>query len=147
MEEKAFAAAARLANALGFCGVMGVEFFITTAGDLLVNEIAPRTHNSGHYTLDACVTSQFEQQVRMLCGLPFGDTRLLSPVTMVNLLGDLWEESIPPWQVLFADPAVKLHLYGKHQPRAGRKMGHFCYLGEDRNRAETLFSRLNHGNR
>lgn len=144
--EQAEAAAIRLADALDFCGVMAVEFFISTSGDLLVNEIAPRTHNSGHYTLDACVTSQFEQQLRMVCGLPFGDTRLLSPVTMVNLLGDVWKEDAPPWNVLLSDPDVKLHLYGKQEARPGRKMGHFNYLGEDRTHAEVLFEKLSHGN-
>jgi len=144
--DEAEAAAIRLADALDFCGVMAVEFFISTSGDLLVNEIAPRTHNSGHYTLDACVTSQFEQQVRMVCDLPFGDTRLLSPVAMINLLGDVWEGSTPPWNVLLSDPDVKLHLYGKQEARPGRKMGHFNYLGEDRIHAEKLFSELSHGN-
>lgn len=144
--EQAEAAAIRLADALDFCGVMAVEFFISTSGDLLVNEIAPRTHNSGHYTLDACVTSQFEQQVRMVCGLPFGGTQLLSPVTMVNLLGDVWEKGAPPWSVLLSDPDVKLHLYGKQAARPGRKMGHFNYLGEDCPHAEALFAQLNHGN-
>jgi 5-(carboxyamino)imidazole ribonucleotide synthase len=124
-------AAVKLAEALDYCGIMGVEFFVTEAGELLVNEVAPRPHNSGHYTIDACVTSQYEQQVRMVCDLPFGDTRLLSPVVMVNLLGDLWGEESPPWGGLFADPAAKLHLYGKCEARPGRKMGHFCCLAED----------------
>ncbi|MCG6868078.1 MAG: 5-(carboxyamino)imidazole ribonucleotide synthase [Gammaproteobacteria bacterium] len=123
--------ATRLAEALEYVGVMAVEFFVTGSGTLLVNEIAPRPHNSGHYTLDACVTSQFEQQVRMLCGLPPGDTRLLTPVVMTNLLGDLWSAGTPPWERLFAEPGIKLHLYGKTEPRPGRKMGHFCYLHED----------------
>jgi len=123
--------AVRLAEALDYCGVMGVEFFVTDEGELLVNEIAPRPHNSGHYTIDACVTSQFEQQVRMVCDLPFGDTRLLSPVVMVNLLGDLWGDASPPWAALLTDPAAKLHLYGKREARPGRKMGHFCCLAED----------------
>jgi 5-(carboxyamino)imidazole ribonucleotide synthase len=121
----------RLAAALDYCGVMAIEFFITEAGDLLVNEIAPRPHNSGHYTLDACVTSQFEQQVRMVCGLPAGSTRLLSPVVMVNLLGDVWEGGSPDWGELFAHPEVKLHLYGKREPRPGRKMGHLCSLNAE----------------
>lgn len=120
-----------LAEALDYCGVMGVEFFVTDAGELLVNEVAPRPHNSGHYTIDACITSQFEQQVRMVCDLPFGDTRLLSPVVMINLLGDLWASGNPPWEGLLADPAAKLHLYGKSTARPGRKMGHFCCLADD----------------
>ena len=111
-------------------GVMAVEFFITRQGELLVNEMAPRTHNSGHYTLDACLTSQFEQQVRMVCELPFGDTRLLSPVVMVNMLGDLWHDSAPDWLALLQSPNTKLHLYGKHQARPGRKMGHYCTLAD-----------------
>ncbi|HSP00562.1 MAG TPA: 5-(carboxyamino)imidazole ribonucleotide synthase, partial [Thioalkalivibrio sp.] len=111
--EAARQAAVRIAEGLDYCGLMAVEFFITTAGELLVNEIAPRPHNSGHFTLDACVTSQFEQQVRAVCGLPFGDARLLSPVVMVNLLGDLWGDAEPDWSTLFAHPGAKLHLYGK----------------------------------
>jgi 5-(carboxyamino)imidazole ribonucleotide synthase len=125
------AMACAVATALDYCGVMAVEFFVTTDGELLINEIAPRPHNSGHYTLDACVTSQFEQQVRMLCGLPAGDTRLLSPVVMVNLLGDVWGDSAPAWETLLADPRVKLHLYGKAEARPGRKMGHFNLLDPD----------------
>ncbi|MCG5536488.1 5-(carboxyamino)imidazole ribonucleotide synthase [Ectothiorhodospira mobilis] len=139
-------AATNLAGALDYCGVMAVEFFITTSGELLVNEMAPRPHNSGHYTLDACVTSQFEQQVRALCGLPFGDVRLLTPVVMVNLLGDLWAHGDPDWGRLLSHPAAKLHLYGKEQARPGRKMGHFCVLDPDLaaavEAAEDLFNRL-----
>ncbi len=138
--------ARQLADALDFCGVLAVEFFLLRDGSLVVNEIAPRPHNSGHYTLDACVTSQFEQQVRMVCGLPFGDTRLHSPVAMINLLGDLWESATPDWLTLFDEPAAKLHLYGKREPRAGRKMGHFCVLDTDAedalHRAQSLFERL-----
>ena len=129
--------AMNLADALDYCGVMAVEFFITQSGDLLVNEIAPRPHNSGHYTLDACVTSQFEQQVRMVCGLPFGETSLFSPVVMVNLLGDIWGDSNPPWQGLLGNPSAKLHLYGKCEARPGRKMGHYCVLAEDQETAIT----------
>lgn len=144
--EAARQAAVRLAGEMGYIGLMAVEFFITTDGELLVNEIAPRPHNSGHYTLDACVTSQFEQQVRAVCALPFGETRLLSPVVMVNLLGDLWAGGAPDWSALFANPAAKLHLYGKSEARPGRKMGHFCVLGEDLERviaeAEAIFDAL-----
>lgn len=122
--------AMNLADALDYCGVMAVEFFVTQSGELLVNEIAPRTHNSGHYTLDACVTSQFEQQVRMICELSFGDTSLLSPVVMVNLLGDIWGDSHPSWQGLLENPSAKLHLYGKCEARPGRKMGHYCVLAD-----------------
>ena len=119
-----------LAGKLGYVGVMAVEFFVAD-GRLMVNEIAPRPHNSGHYTLDACVTDQFEQQVRALCGLPLGDTRLLSPVVMVNILGDRWHSGGPHWDALLAHPAIKLHLYGKEAARPGRKMGHFNVLDAD----------------
>lgn len=120
--------AKQVATKLGYVGVMAVEFFVSN-GVLHVNEIAPRPHNSGHYTLDACVTSQFEQQVRALCGLPLGDTRLLSPVAMVNLLGDLWRDGhAPPWDQLFTHASAKLHLYGKREARPGRKMGHINML-------------------
>ncbi len=123
--------ATRVAEALDYCGVMAVEFFITNDNELLVNEIAPRPHNSGHYTIDACITSQFEQQVRMMCGLPAGDPKLLSPVVMVNLLGDLWQKAPPDWPCVFRHPTAKLHLYGKRDARRGRKMGHICFLHED----------------
>ncbi len=135
------AAAVRMADKLNYVGVMAVEFFVTKKGELLVNEMAPRTHNSGHYSVDACVTSQFEQQVRMVCNLPFGDTKLLSPVVMTNLLGDVWggknKQVQPHWENLFqTSPASKLHLYGKHEARTGRKMGHFCTLAENLEDAE-----------
>src|SRR5213075_3005143 len=103
-------------------GLLTVEMFVTRDGRLLVNELAPRTHNSGHLTIDACVTSQFEQQVRAVCGLPLGSTELRSPAAMANLLGDLWNPSTPDWSAALKDPAVKLHLYGKAEPRLGRKM-------------------------
>lgn len=125
-----------VADRLGYVGVMAVEFFVAD-GRLLVNEIAPRPHNSGHYTLDACVTDQFEQQVRTLCGLPPGDTRLLSPVAMVNLLGERWRDGGPHWEKLLANPDVKLHLYGKEAARPGRKMGHFNVLDADADAALT----------
>ena len=124
-------AATQIAQCLAFVGVMAVEFFVTTTGELLINEMAPRTHNSGHYTLDACITSQFEQQVRMVCELPFGDTHLLSPVVMVNLLGDVWHGSQPDWLSLLQNPNTKLHLYGKREARVGRKMGHYCTLADN----------------
>lgn len=140
MSTSAKAAAKRIAEKLEFVGVMAVEFFITKQGDLFVNEMAPRTHNSGHYTQDACATSQFEQQVRMVCNLPFGDTRLLSPVVMTNLLGDVWgnelvNQSQPDWEKLLKYDNCKLHLYGKKEARTGRKMGHFNVLDEDIERA------------
>jgi 5-(carboxyamino)imidazole ribonucleotide synthase len=135
LAEQARGMATRLANALDYCGVMAVEFFLTQDDQLLVNEIAPRPHNSGHYTIDACVTSQFEQQLRMVCGLPAGDPRLLSPVVMVNLLGDLWADGAPDWSQVFKRSQTKLHLYGKREARPGRKMGHYCCLQDDLERA------------
>ncbi|WJW75336.1 5-(carboxyamino)imidazole ribonucleotide synthase [Thiohalobacter sp. IOR34] len=140
--DQAVAMATRLAEALDYCGVLAVEFFLTPTGRLLINEMAPRPHNSGHYTLDATVTSQFEQQVRCLCGLPPGDTLLLSPVVMVNLLGDLWQAGTPPWERLFEQPSVKLHLYGKREARPGRKMGHFNCLAAESEQAIELAERV-----
>jgi 5-(carboxyamino)imidazole ribonucleotide synthase len=113
---------------LSYVGVLCVEFFLTRDGRLLVNEIAPRPHNSGHFSFDACVTSQFEQQVRAVCGLPLGATTQMRPAAMVNLLGDLWADGEPDWAGALAIADVKLHLYGKHTPRKGRKMGHITAL-------------------
>jgi 5-(carboxyamino)imidazole ribonucleotide synthase len=113
---------------LSYIGVLCVEFFLTRDGRLLVNEIAPRPHNSGHFTVDACVTSQFEQQLRAVCGLPLGSTTQLRPAAMVNLLGDLWSDREPNWAGALAIADVKLHLYGKRKPRVGRKMGHITAL-------------------
>lgn len=128
-----------IAEKLAYCGVMAVEFFVAKSGELLVNEIAPRPHNSGHYTLDACTTSQFEQQVRTLCGLPPGDAGLLSPAVMVNLLGDLWHvDQTPSWNQILCHPRAKLHLYGKREARPGRKMGHYTVLGESVEEALSL---------
>ena len=110
-------------------GLLTVELFVTRDGRLLVNELAPRTHNSGHLTIDACVTSQFEQQVRAVCGLPLGSTELQQPAAMANLLGDVWSNGEPNWPAALEDPLVKLHLYGKAEPRAGRKMGHLTAVG------------------
>lgn len=128
---EAAAIARRIATALDYRGILGVEFFLNTDGTLLVNEIAPRPHNSGHHTLDACATSQFAQQLRAVIGLPLGSTRLLSPVVMLNLLGDMWpEEMTPPdWLPLFEDGEATLHLYGKRHARGRRKMGHANFLG------------------
>ncbi|MHB1328997.1 MAG: 5-(carboxyamino)imidazole ribonucleotide synthase [Gemmatimonadales bacterium] len=122
--------ASRVATELEYAGVLGVEMFVANGGQLFVNELAPRPHNSGHYTMDACATDQFEQQVRALTGLPLGDPRLLTPVAMVNLLGDLWGDGPPPWHRALALPGVKLHLYGKKTPRPGRKMGHLNCIAE-----------------
>lgn len=124
--------AKKLAKALDYVGVLGVEFFVV-GGRLLVNEIAPRPHNSGHYTIDACVNNQFDQQVRVTAGLPLGDATLHSDAVMVNILGDSWVDGKnPPWHQAFAHPNLKLHLYGKHEPRKGRKMGHFTVIGQDK---------------
>ena len=142
LAEAAQQAAMRLASQLEFIGVMAVEFFVTKQGLLLVNEMAPRTHNSGHYSLDACITSQFEQQVRMVCELPFGDTHLLSPVVMVNMLGDLWHGSQPDWLQLLQSPNTKLHLYGKREARPGRKMGHYCTLADQQDEAIAEAARI-----
>ena len=114
---------------LQYVGVLCVEFFLSTDGELLVNELAPRPHNSGHLTFDATVTSQFEQQVRAICGLPLGSTELLRPAAMANLLGDLWEDGEPNWGAACRFPDVKLHVYGKSEPRPGRKMGHLTAFG------------------
>jgi 5-(carboxyamino)imidazole ribonucleotide synthase len=120
-----------IAEKLELVGLLAVELFLTDRSELLVNELAPRPHNSGHYTLDACRTSQFEQHVRAVADLPLGDTTLTSPVVMVNILGDAWKwrdgnlAGDPNWTAVLNDPAAKLHLYGKSEPRIGRKMGHF----------------------
>ncbi len=116
--------AGRIAAKLDVIGLLTVEMFLTTDDRILVNELAPRPHNSGHLTIDACVTSQFEQQVRAVCGLPLGSTELRQPAAMANLLGNLWEDGEPDWGRALEEPSVKLHLYGKAEPRAGRKMGH-----------------------
>jgi 5-(carboxyamino)imidazole ribonucleotide synthase len=116
---------------LGVVGVLCVEFFVTRDGQLLINELAPRPHNSGHLTVDACVTSQFEQQLRAVCGLPLGSTAMHPPAAMANLLGDQWSQGEPDWRAACSYPDVKLHLYGKLEPRPGRKMGHLTALNHD----------------
>jgi len=133
VQREAVVLAQVIAERLEYVGVLAVEYFVLAGGQLVVNEIAPRPHNSGHFTLDACVTSQFEQQVRALCGLPLGPTRLLTPAVMVNLLGDIWSSNggEPNWSVVLSDPRIKLHLYGKHGPRPGRKMGHYTCMDEN----------------
>jgi len=115
-------------DALDFTGILCVEFFVARGGRLLVNELAPRPHNSGHLTFDACRTSQFEQQLRAICGLPLGSPELLQPAAMANLLGEVWSGGEPRWEAALALPDVKLHLYGKLAPRPGRKMGHLTAL-------------------
>ncbi len=128
--------AREILDAFDYVGVLGVELFVTRKGRLLVNELAPRTHNSGHHTIDACLTSQFEQQVRAICNLPPGDPRLLCPAVMKNLLGDFWLDSQngrdPDWaELLTGNPSAKLHLYGKSHPKRKRKMGHLTTLRPD----------------
>mgnify|MGYP001481269366 CR=1 FL=1 len=124
--------ALEVAESLDYIGILAVEFFISSDGRLLINEIAPRPHNSGHHTINACVCSQFENQARAISGLPLGSTRLLSPVVMMNLLGDLWPEknSYPDWSAITNIPDASLHLYGKREARKGRKMGHATFLGQ-----------------
>lgn len=135
---EAVALAGSLAGRLGYVGVLGVELFVAEGGRLFVNELAPRPHNSGHYTLDACSVDQFEQQVRTLTGLPLGAPRLLSPCCMINLLGDLWRDGEPDWAEALSLPGVKLHLYGKAEARPGRKMGHLNCLAESADEAHAL---------
>ncbi len=130
LQQKAVDLAKTIAAKLGLVGLLGVELFVLKNGEIAVNELAPRPHNSGHYTLDACATSQFEQFVRAVCGLPLGSTELLRPVTMVNILGDAWQHGPPDFAALLRHPGAKLHLYGKTDPRPGRKMGHFTVPGE-----------------
>ena len=124
-------AAINVAERLDYRGVLCVEFFVLDDGRLLINEIAPRPHNSGHYTIDAAITSQFEQQARVLCRLPLGDTALHCAAVMVNLLGDAWARGEPRWEQVLRHPRAKLHLYGKTQARAGRKMGHYTVLADN----------------
>jgi len=125
-----------IAEALGAIGVMAVEMFELESGALLVNEIAPRTHNSGHFTWGACATSQFEQHVRAICGLRLGDPRPLSGAVMVNLIGDLWTHGVPPsWRTVLDRPEAHLHLYGKDGAAPGRKMGHVLLVDDDTDRA------------
>jgi len=127
---EASALAQRVMEELGYVGVLCVEFFVTRENQLLVNEIAPRPHNSGHLTIEACATSQFEQQVRAVCGLPLGSTAQARPAAMVNLLGEVWAEGEPDWDAALAVPGAALHLYGKGDPRPGRKMGHITVVAD-----------------
>lgn len=130
VDDQAREIAETIATELDAVGLICVEFFLTTDSRLLVNEIAPRPHNSGHLTIDACACSQFEQQLRAICGLPLGGAQLSSPAAMANLLGHLWQGGEPPWAAALADPAVRLHLYGKTKADVGRKMGHLTVLAD-----------------
>ena len=141
--------ATRLAAALGYVGTLGVEMFVSGDDTVLINEIAPRPHNSGHYTQDATVCSQFDQQVRALCRLPLGDPRLMSPVAMLNVMGDMWAAGTPDWAAVMAHDGARLHLYGKREARPARKMGHINVLAGDADSAvaaaESLRCALEHG--
>jgi 5-(carboxyamino)imidazole ribonucleotide synthase len=130
LRNEAVAITRGIAEKFDYVGTLCVEFFVSKSGGLLVNEIAPRPHNSGHLTFDASVTCQFEQQVRAVCGLPLGSTELVRPAAMANLLGDLWENGEPDWSKVLEDPDVKLHLYGKLDARPGRKMGHITAMAD-----------------
>ncbi len=128
--DRAVGIASAIADALDYVGVLAVEMFVVD-GELFVNELAPRPHNSGHWTLDASATSQFEQQIRAVCGVGLGRTTMTAPsIAMVNLLGDLWANGVPDWSVVLDEPRAKLHLYGKSQARPGRKMGHLTVTSQ-----------------
>ncbi len=145
VRSRAIDIATRIANAFHYVGIMGVEFFLNHDDSLLVNEMAPRPHNSGHHTIDACETSQFEQQLRAVCGLPLGSTKLLCPAVMLNLLGDMWPavDQSPDWLMLLNDPSAALHLYGKKRAIERRKMGHATFLGANAlNRAQMIKENL-----
>jgi 5-(carboxyamino)imidazole ribonucleotide synthase len=135
VEARARGLAVEIADRLGVVGLVAVEMFLTRAGDLIVNELAPRPHNSGHWSIDGGETSQFEQHVRAVCGLPLGPAGARNPTVMVNVLGDAWKwldgavVGEPAWSAVLAEPRAKLHLYGKPEPRPGRKMGHFTVQG------------------
>lgn len=143
LADEATALATRLAQALDYVGVLAVEMFVVD-GRLLLNEIAPRPHNSGHYTIDACRTSQFEQQVRVLCGLPLGDPTLHTPAVMVNLLGELWGAGEPRWDAVLRHAGAHLHLYGKREARPGRKMGHITVCEPSAARALEVAMAIRH---
>ena len=153
--DEAKALAVRIADALDYVGVLAVEMFLVRGADgaerLVVNEIAPRVHNSGHWTIEACATSQFEQQVRALCGLPLGETTLHSAAAMLNILGDAWRGGEPQWDAVLGASRGTLHLYGKSQPRPRRKMGHITvlreYAADAALEAEGCLDRLHHGER
>lgn len=141
VHDEAISIARNIAETFDYVGTLCVEFFLTRDHKLLVNELAPRPHNSGHLTFDACVTSQFEQQLRAVCGLPLGSTRFYRPAAMANLLGDVWQNGEPRWERALALPDVKVHLYGKAEPRIGRKMGHITAMAESAAEAADLVRR------
>ena len=143
LQQQAIDAANRVAESLDYVGVLCVEFFVLQDGRLVANEMAPRPHNSGHYTIDACVTSQFAQQVRAMARLPLGDARQHSPAVMLNILGDVWYDGDtlrePAWDLVLALPGANLHLYGKDTPRRGRKMGHVTFVAATIEEAQKNF--------
>ncbi len=145
LPEKVFAEAVEIAQSvaetLDYVGTLCVEFFLTKDDKLLINELAPRPHNSGHLTFDACVTSQFEQQLRAVCGLPLGSTEFYRPSAMANLLGDVWANGEPDWQKALGFQEVKLHLYGKAEPRVGRKMGHLTTMADSPQKAVNIITK------
>ena len=143
VSERALALWQAVAENLDYVGTMAVEMFVTAEGAVLVNEIAPRPHNSGHYSIDACRSSQFGQQLRAICGLPLADASAHSAAVMINLLGDVWPGGMEPdWAAVLAEPRARLHLYGKAQPRAKRKMGHISVLGSTLEEALAAASRI-----
>ncbi|ABI59456.1 5-(carboxyamino)imidazole ribonucleotide synthase [Nitrosomonas eutropha] len=142
--EEACEIARQVAIRLNYIGVLCVEFFVLNNDQVLVNEIAPRPHNSGHYSLDACITSQFEQQVRVLCGLPHGSTKQVQAAVMINILGDLWQNDEPAWDQILRHSQAKLHLYGKREAKPGRKMGHFTVLADSTEEAFLQAQHIRH---
>ncbi len=139
VEHAAAALACAIAERLELVGLLAVELFLKPDGELLVNELAPRTHNSGHWTIEGCATSQFEQHVRAVCGLPLGSTEILRPSAMANILGDAWQNGEPDWSKALHTEGVHLHLYGKQEPRPRRKMGHLTAVGAT---AEEVIARV-----
>lgn len=146
VSDRAYELAEQIADQLDVVGLIAIEFFLSPKDQLIINEMAPRPHNSGHYTIDACNTSQFQQHIRAITDLPLGSTELHTPASMINLLGDLWAEGTPDWAMLLQDPRAQLHLYDKGEARKGRKMGHFTLLDKDlesvKRGAEGLFLKL-----
>jgi 5-(carboxyamino)imidazole ribonucleotide synthase len=130
VQEKAVEIGRAIADRCDYVGTLCIEYFLIANDELLINELAPRPHNSGHLTFDACVTSQFEQQLRAVCGLPLGSTEFYWRAAMANLLGGIWTKGQPDWQAALQDKNIKLHLYGKTEPRQGRKMGHLTAMAQ-----------------
>lgn len=142
VQQRALALCAEIATAMDYVGTMAVELFVLNDGELLINEIAPRVHNSGHFTLGACETSQFEQHIRAVAGLPLGSSKAMTPSVMLNLLGDLWKNGEPDWSLVHAVKGASLHLYGKTPARAGRKMGHVLIRGDQIDATVSIANKL-----